>query len=70
MTALAFSNPLTAQNSMRPVSRGASVVPLYMEATIIRYIIGYISGLFWDNGQENGSHYVIMGYIFGLYGDI
>ena len=26
-----------------------------------------ILGLYRDNGKENGSYYIIIGYIFGLY---
>ena len=34
-----------------------------MEITIIGYIIymaimGYILGLYWDNGKENGNYYL------------
>ena len=38
-------------------------------------IIGYILGLYWDNGKENGNYrdhrgYIgIIGYILGLYWD-
>ena len=32
-------------------------------------LIGYILGLYWDNGKENGNYYSIIGYIFGLYWD-
>ena len=38
-------------------------------------IIGYILGLFWDNGKENGNYrsyrgYIgIIGYILGFYRD-
>ena len=38
-------------------------------------IIGYILGLYWDNGKENGNYrdsreYIrIIGYILGLYRD-
>ena len=29
-------------------------------------MIGYILGLYWDAGKENGSYYMIIGYIVGL----
>ena len=29
-------------------------------------IIGYILGLYKDNGEENGNYYIIVGYILGL----
>ena len=32
-----------------------------METTIIGYIVGYILGLWWDNGKENEA--TIRGYI-------
>ena len=34
-----------------------------MEATIMGYIgiIGYILGLYWGNGKENGNYYSILG---------
>ena len=37
-----------------------------MEATIMVYIrsIGYILGLYWDNGKENGSYYTIYNYSY------
>ena len=31
-------------------------------------IIGYVLGLYWDNGEENGNYYIIIGYTLGLYG--
>ena len=32
------------------------------------YIItGFILGLYWDNGKENGNYYSLLGYILGLY---
>ena len=31
-----------------------------------RTIMGYIGVILWDNGKENGSYYIIMGYIWGL----
>ena len=34
-----------------------------MEATI-KGFIGYMMGLFWDNGKENGNYYSILGYIY------
>ena len=36
-----------------------------METTILGYIgiIGYILGLYRDNGKENGNYYFLMGYI-------
>ena len=39
-----------------------------MEATIMFYIgiIGYILGLYWDNGKENGNYYSILGVILGI----
>ena len=40
-----------------------------IETTIMGYIgiIGYILGLYWDNGKENGNHYRLMEYIFWGY---
>ena len=41
-----------------------------METTIMglyRDYIGYILGLYWDNGKENGNYYIKIGYIVGLY---
>ena len=43
-----------------------------METIIIGYvgIIGYILGLYRENGKENGNYYIIIGLyreIFGLY---
>ena len=32
-------------------------------------IIGYILGLYWDNGKENGNYYSIIGNTLGLYWD-
>ena len=32
-------------------------------------IIGYIMGLYWDNGKENGNDYIIIGFILGVYWD-
>ena len=31
-----------------------------MEATIMGYIgiLGYVLGLYWDNGKENGTYYL------------
>ena len=36
-----------------------------METTIMGYIgiIGYMLGLYWDNGKENGNYY--LGFRFG-----
>ena len=37
-----------------------------METTIMglyRGYIGVLSGLYWDNGKENGNYYSIIGYI-------
>ena len=38
-----------------------------METTIIGYILGFILGLYWDNGKENGNYYIIIGYRSGQY---
>ena len=35
--------------------------------TTIRGSIGYILGLYWDNGKENGNYYSTLGYILGKY---
>ena len=32
-------------------------------------VIGYILGLYRDNGKEHGGYYDIIGYILGLYRD-
>ena len=32
-----------------------------METTRIGFI-GYIMGLYWDNGKENGNYYSILGF--------
>ena len=32
-------------------------------------IIGYILGLYRNNGKENGNYHIIIGYILGLYRD-
>ena len=32
-------------------------------------IMGYILGLYRNNGKENGNYYIIIGYILGLYRD-
>ena len=39
-----------------------------METTIMGYIgiIGYMLGLYRDNGKENGNCYNIIGYILGV----
>ena len=34
-----------------------------METTGSIGVIGYILGLHWDNGKENGNYYSILGYI-------
>ena len=31
------------------------------------YIYMYIVGLYWDNGEENGKYYSIIGYIYWAY---
>ena len=31
--------------------------------------MGFILGLYWDNGKENGNYYSIIGFILGLYWD-
>ena len=31
-------------------------------------IPGYILGVYRDNGKENGSYYIVFGYILGLQG--
>ena len=38
-----------------------------METTMMGYvgIIGYILGLYGDNGKESGNYYSIKGYILG-----
>ena len=38
-----------------------------METTYI--VIGYIIGVYRDNGKENGNYYIIIGYIIGVYRD-
>ena len=36
-----------------------------METTIMGFI-GYILGLYWDNGKENGNYYLGVGFSLGL----
>ena len=46
-----------------------------METTILDYkrILGYILGISWDNGRENGNYhnglYKDFGFILGIYWD-
>ena len=49
-------------------SSARGIMEKKMETTTMGYIgiIGYILGLYGDNGKENGNYYIIIGYILGF----